>query len=233
MDVGTLLTRLAVDLNDAEPGHEFTTWTREQLRGYITEALQAVFSFDPGLFTREVVIKLEPCTESQNVCSCSDIRSVIGQSTADGRVLSTVRKVSSDPRLQWPGAVCASAAAQSYSVAGYSIDPVTKKLRVKPAPPPGQDYYLLVECAAPPNSMADTDAVPDKYLPAVVQYALWRAKSVDNENSQYTAAMAALHEKSFWRLLLSESLISKKYLATDTTAPSTAAQTQTLQAAQG
>ena len=50
-----LARQVSIDLNDYATGHEFTTWSEEQINTYLIEGLQVAFTFRPDLFLHSVV----------------------------------------------------------------------------------------------------------------------------------------------------------------------------------
>lgn len=199
MKFSSLLERLAVDLNDAAPGHEFTTWSRPQLRAYLEEAVSTAFIERPDLFTETRIIKLKPCTVVQDTCDCTHIRRVIGQATKDGRILNTLKPKKNNDKLIWNGWTCP-VHPRDFKLTQYSIDDVTNKLWVYPQVPAGLDIYVAVECAVMPDTSGDYD-VPVELEAAVIQWALYRAKMVDGENNATIVSVANAHKTTFWELL--------------------------------
>lgn len=200
MKFGSLLDQLAVDLNDAAPGHEFTTWSKQQIRAYLEEAIQTAFIERPDLFTDTRVIKLKPCTVVQDTCDCTHVRRVIGQSTKDGRVFKTLRPKKNDDKLRWTGRTCP-VSPKDFELQEYSIDNVTDKLWVYPQVPAGLDVYIAVECAILPETFGDDYDIPGELQAAVVQWVLFRAKMVDGENNTTIIQVANAHKQTFWELL--------------------------------
>lgn len=200
MNIGLLLKQLAVDLNDAAPGHENTTWSRSQLRAYLEEAMSIVFIERPDLFIETRVIKVQPCTVVQDTCDCEHVRRVIGQSTKDGRILKYLRPKKAPDRLVWTGRVCRSRV-QDFSLSQYYIDDVTNKLWLFPQMPAGLDIYVAVECAVAPSDFSDSASIPDAVQAAVVQWVLYRAKMVDGEYNPVIVQVANQHYQTFWDLI--------------------------------
>lgn len=200
MSVESLLYEIAVDLNDAAPGHEFTTWSRAQLRAYLEEAIQTAFIERPDLFTEIRVIKLQPCTVVHDTCDCTHVRRVIGQTTKDGRLIRPLRPRKNDDKLQWTGRKCLRSP-KDFELTEYSIDNVTDKLWVYPQVPAGVDVYVSVECAVMPKNFGGDFDVPIEIRAAVVQWVLYRAKMVDGENNTNIISVAKDHRTAFWELL--------------------------------
>lgn len=203
MYVSSLLEQLAVDLNDAAPGHEFTAWSREQIRAYLIEGIQVAFTERPDLFIETVIIKVNPCSILQDTCDCTHIRRVIGQSTMDGRIIKELRQRSNNDKLRWTGRTCPTSP-DKFELKEYSIDNITDKLWLYPQAPPGKDIYVLVECAKAPDNIQDDYDIATELLAAIKQWVLFRAKMVDGENNAAIIQVAMQHQNTFWKLLDSQ-----------------------------
>lgn len=201
MKFDSLLDQIAVDLNDAAPGHVFTTWSREQLRAYLEEAIQIAFTERPDLFMETRVIKVKPCTVVQDTCDCTQVRRVIGQSTAGGSIIKYLRfKQSGTDKLVWNGRTCR-VHPKKFELQEYYIDGVTDKVWVYPEVPAGIDVYILVECAVIPDVFGPSYNIHTELRAAVVQWVLYRAKMVDGENNTAIVSVANYHKTTFWELL--------------------------------
>lgn len=196
MLISSLLELVAADLND----RQHTVWSVEQLRAYIQEGFNNAFVRRPDSFMDEKVIKVEPCVTYQEVCECSSIRRVIGQSTKDGRIIKELRKRTNKDRLKWPGEAC-DIDLNNFELDEYSVDSKTNKLRVFPAVPAGLDIYVVVECSVSPDDLNMDDDMDGVISTAVHQWALFCARMVDAENNPAVFDVARTHEVTFWRIL--------------------------------
>lgn len=203
MNINSLLELIAVDLNDAAPGHEFTTWSREQIRAYVEEAVQVAFIERPDLFIETRVIRLQPCTYIQDTCDCTQVRRVLGQTTKDGRILRLLRPKKNSEKIQWHGRTCP-VSPKNFELKEYSIDTLTDKLWVYPMVPAGMDVYVAVECSVAPSENSTNYDIPTELRAAVVQWVLYRAKMVDAENNTGVLAAAKEHQDTFWKLLTAQ-----------------------------
>lgn len=196
-----LAAQVSTDLNDFAPGHEFTTWSEDQINAYLIEGLQTAFSLRPDLFASPVVIKLEPGSHWQKPCNCTQIHRVYGVCNAQGRVLYELRKRKSGAAMSWTGPVCKGDPRQ-YRADSYAIDPVLDQIYIDPEPPAGQDIYLLVGCSqVPDEEQIKRDGIPPEAQAAVIQWALFRAKMVDSENDASLMTAAKEHQQTFFTLL--------------------------------
>lgn len=199
MAVADVVRQISIDLNDHEAGHEFVTWSESQLEAYVLEGLQLAFSFRPDLFVAQHVVKLEPGHSDQKFCDCTQIRRVLGVCTAEGRVLYSLRKLKQSDKNVWTGFSCPSDP-RDYKATEYSIDADTDTVFIEPPPPAGQDVYLLVECASLPSDPSEIGNAAEVRA-AVIQWALYRAKSIDSENNAAIFQVARDHRNTFFQLL--------------------------------
>lgn len=201
MRLGTLLDRIAVDLNDYAFGHEYTTWSREQLRTYLEEGIQTAFMLRPDLFTEVRIIKLKPCTVVHDTCDCTQIYRVIGQATADGQIVKLLKqRKSADKFTTWTGRTCAVHPRQ-FELTHYYIDDAVDKIWVYPQVPAGLDIYIAIECAVMPDDFSDNYEINPEIKAAVVQWVLYRAKMVDGEYNPAIISVANAHKSTFNELL--------------------------------
>lgn len=200
MPIGSLIDQVSGELNDFAPGNKFTVWSREQIRAFLGEGLVLVYGKRPELFVEEKIIKVEPCVAVQDICDCSSVRTVLGQSTEGGRIIKTLRRLSSKDSLRWPGKSCF-VDADNFRLKSYSIDGRTARLRFYPQVPAGVDVWVLIECSVKPIDFSDgAEYEPDMEV-AAVQWALWKAKMIDAENNATVFSVAQAHHESFWRIL--------------------------------
>lgn len=202
ISVGTILERLSLELNDAAPGHEFTTWTKELLRGFIFDAIQLIARLRPEYFMTDVVLTLTACSEYHPICPCSELKpdDVIGQSTIDGRVIQPLRHRSDDLNLRWMGKPCKSRA-NPFRLKEFSIAKDGKGIKFYPPIPAGQTVHILMRCLVIPDDFSDGAEFDDELVPAIIQWCLSQAKFLDAENNAAILAVAKEHETVFWTLL--------------------------------
>lgn len=211
MKLSALLNQLAVDLNDAEMGFEFTTWTREQLRAYVAEALQTLFTERPDLFMEVKVIEVTSCDTVQDDCDCDRVHKVFGQSTEKGRVIKTLRRRSSSEKLIWRGKPCP-VPPERFELREYSIDPRTGTLQLFPVVPPDVKVWVKVECSVRPDTdnMSDDMEINPEFLPMIKQWVMYSAKIVDGENNAAIIQVARDHRAAFWELVTANKQAKKE-----------------------
>jgi len=201
--VESLLIGYAEDLNDAEPGHEFTIWSREQLLRYHNEGLCLVATLRPDMFTKTLVVKVDPCTEDQTLCDCSVVHKVIGQTDSAGRLLKPLRLRNTKSAMTWTGAKCATPRRVT-QLKEYALDVSTNKVSVYPALSPGVDAWIKVECTTTPTPLT-LDGTGDgvercAFSAAVLQWVMYRAKEID-ELSPALRAASKEHFTNFGNIL--------------------------------
>lgn len=197
-----LARQVSIDLNDYATGHEFTTWSEEQINTYLIEGLQVAFTFRPDLFLHSVVVELDAGSNIQRPCNCTLIRRVYGISTKDGRLLYGLRKRKSSERLQWYGKTCPADPAH-YRARDYYIDSEEDTFFIEPAPPVGKTTYALLECAQAPTAedLANGYEIPVELEAPAIQWALYRAKMIDGENNSTIYQVANAHKQTCFDLL--------------------------------
>lgn len=204
--------QVSVDLNDYAPGFEFTTWTEPQLTAYVIEGLQVAYQVRPDLFLDAHVLKLENGSTLQRPCGCTKIRRVYGVCDSSGHVLYGLRKQKDSDKLKWYGSVCPTDP-RHYKAREYTIDSEGDTFTIEPAPPAGQDVFVLVECAVAPtsdNTKATTTIEPELVAPAI-QWALYRAKMVDSENNSTIFSVAKEHKTTCFSLLQTQLTMQNSY----------------------
>lgn len=200
--ISDVVQQVSVDLNDFAPGFEYTTWTERQLLAYVIEGLQVAFTVRPDLFLDAHVFKLTSSTSIQRPCNCTSIRRIYGICDAAGHVLYGLRKRKDSDKLKWYGVVCPTDP-RHYKAREYSVDSEGDTFYIEPAPPAGQDVFVLLECAVAPDASNTkaTDTVSTELVAPVIQWALYRAKMVDSENNATIFTVAREHKSTFFTLL--------------------------------
>lgn len=199
MDIESLAKSIAEDLNDNETGHEYTTWSEPQIRRWIIEAYNVVYDRRPDIFLERVVVQIDPCTIVQHCDKCDGYRSVLGESTKDGRVIKQLRRVDKDSAMDWTGKACVPGKRGKGYLQYYAIDTVGDTLYVWPELPPTVEAYVLVECAVRPDQ--DSVDVKEAATAAVIQWVMYRARAMDGEISAAALQVASAHYNAFFTVL--------------------------------
>jgi hypothetical protein len=212
MLLSQVLDDLAVDLNDAEEGHAFQTWTRGQLLAYLNEALCNAFSLNPSLFTTTVVIQLQAGGDQQP-CDCTILHNIIGQTDAQGNMLDGyLPRRSNAATYAWSKPGCPATSGGPFRLTGYNFDPLENGgFSVTPPVPPGAKVYVKARCATIPDAFTSADldapccgssesAMDCRMITAAKQWVLFRAHMVD-EQSLSSLNTAMIHLKLYFQLL--------------------------------
>lgn len=196
-----VITEVSADLNDQESGYEFARWSKDLLRSYLREAITQVCTVLSSWFSDTVVVKLTPGSGWQTACGCSKIKRILGVCDKDGTVYRYLSRMSDDDMNIWAGPLRRCPPRGDETMTSYSINATTRDtFKIFPAVPSKGTYYVLVECSMKPTG-EDTTSVPDDAVAMVKQWMLYRALSMDAENNQSIAAIAANHYKTFTDLL--------------------------------
>lgn len=214
MRAGVLIQEVSRDLNDQEPGYEYLTWPKEQLRSYLLEAVTQLAVLFRKLFLVQRVVQVKPGGLWQKASCCDQILRVVGEVTEDGeQLLRYLSNVTDDTRSVWPGAVTRCPQnPDSYEMTGYSINNLDDSLFkvYPPVPRGGQPHYVLVGCLDSPSSVADDYDIPMRLVALVKQWMLARAYAVDSENNQAVMQISENHKQTYFRLLDLELAAAKR-----------------------
>lgn len=196
-----VITEVSADLNDQEPGHEFARWSKDLLRAYLREAVSQISTVLSSWFTETVIVKLTPGVGWQKACDCSKIKRILGVCDKDGTVYRYLYRMSDDDMNIWAGPIRRCPVKGDVEMISYSINASTRDtFKIYPAVPNKGTYYVLVECTKTTDG-ADTATISEDAEAIVKQWMLYRALSMDEENNQSIAAIAANHYKAFNDLL--------------------------------
>lgn len=202
MNGADIIREVSLDLNDQEPGYEYTRWSRSQLQSYLREALLHVGKRMQDWFIERIVLTVQPGADWQSGCGCTDIIRIVGESTKDGRLLRTLRRLEDDEANTWPGSVTrCQRIGSGYTMESYSISAVDDSLfRVQPPVPYGDKKYVIAECYVEPDGALGTDVNAEAVM-IVKQWMLYRALSLDSENNPDILNLAKQHQQTFFELL--------------------------------
>lgn len=197
------LQLIAVDLRDAEAGHEFTQFSREQLLGYWNEGLCVLHRVRPDLFTRSRDFTLEPGSRQFIGEGCL-LKSVDANLGPNGEELGPINPVSRKAQLAWGRPPC-KVSPDTYRVLDYSQDPKQRDtFYVSPPAPPGASHVVRIVCVEPPPTLTTADlgvvAPVDCWQYALVRhYVLAQAYQLDSD--QASLALANAHMAT-WNTIL-------------------------------
>lgn len=199
MLLSEVIREISVDLNDQEPGYEYTRWTIDQLQTYVREGLITIGRPLKDLFTKSIVVKVQPGAGWQQACDCTVLRRIVGETDSYGNILRYLSRSLDKEENTWAGSVqrC-SVDPKKYSMSGYSISASQpNEFKVTPPVPPGITRYVMVECYTYNTAYDLNSDIPDEVVPMIKQWAIYRALSVDSENNQTIVSLAQQHYKVF------------------------------------
>ena len=201
-------TEASRQLNDQYVGREFTRWTRAQLISYLNYALAEISGLKPDEFTRNETITLAPgarqvLEKPKRLISLDSNTDGTGITQADVELM----------RAFGPYQCCAAEVVTDrqgrpiYRVKSYGIDQkATDTFYVDPPVPVGMDNVTVQGNVYAPNPEYGLDdwgvsvEIPDKYVPAIIDYMQARAHDIDTE-SPMAARNAQVHFQRFYNAM--------------------------------
>lgn len=191
-----LLTDYARELRDAEPGHEFTQFSRETLLIWWNEGLCILHRMRPDLFTRSRDVELVPGNR-QSVGEDCTFKSVDANIGAQGEDLTPIRMTSVTAMRQWGGKKACLPPPKEYKVTEFQFDKMQRDtFYVAPPVPAGAKPTVRVTCVEPPPTLGlsnlNDEAPLDCWQQAMVNhYILAQAYAQDSDQS--SLALAQFH----------------------------------------
>lgn len=205
MNTRTIIRQVSLDLNDQEPGYEYTRWTYDQLASYLQEALNHLYNSLKYLFTAKVVVPLEYGDVWQDACQCEDIQRVLGMTNAEGtRILKRLRRRTDDDSIVWSSERSAKCSyGKKYEAESYMINATDGRsfMVFPPVPPSAPRQYALIECYAPLGVETGEEDVPFEVVAAAKQWMLYRAMMIDSENNATIAEIGLKHRETYFSLV--------------------------------
>lgn len=202
MLVSTIIRDVSRDLNDQIPGYEYTRWPQDQLLSYLQEALIEVSSVYRSLFVERVVVKITSGTNWQKACDCSHIVRVLGLSDRDGNINKYLTKSDDNDANVWAGDIRGCASGKASDVTSYAINAVDDtQFRIYPPLLPGQSTHAVIECYKIPTDVDGSYNVPDRVVPAIKQWMLYRSLLIDSENNNAIVNVAKMHMETYTSLV--------------------------------
>lgn len=200
-----LLLSYAEDLNDNYPGHEFSIWSREQLLGYLNDALCLIVAHRPDLFTELKIVKVDPCTNYLESCDCTNIIEVLGQCDISGRIIRTLPRREKSTTT-WTGKPKNPNGYKfTTDLTEYELIDGANIVRVFPQNlDPDTPIYILIRCSVEAKTYTLDDEVPDMrcaYLAAARHWVLYNAKMIDAELSPNMRDAAREHREMFTSII--------------------------------
>ncbi len=198
-------------LNDAEPGFEHIRWTAADLLAYLNDALCVLFLARPDDFIETAEITLSQGSRQTLPDGVKLIYRIDGTLDANGAMIGEQPSKTNDRVARWfaarrcsAGVVAGASGSGVYFVSDYTIDGRdASTFIVNPPVPPGENPVILarvVRSPAPMKSGADDLPVDCCLAPALLEWMLYRAYSVDDE-SVSSPTRAHEHVAMFFQLL--------------------------------
>lgn len=201
-----IIREVSVDLNDQEPGYEYTRWPVSQLQSYLSEAVITLSHQFRDEFLARHVVRVEPGNRWQEaVVSGGDaeIVRILGETTADGRhILRSLSRVMDDEANTWSGGP--SRCHAGGPLTSYSVSTTDSSMfRVYPpvSPADTKPHYVLLESYVEPDGHSEVLEVPNRLVAMVKQWMLYRALSMDSENNSTITQLALSHQQTYFKLL--------------------------------
>lgn len=202
MLTSAIIRDVSRDLNDQIPGYEYTRWPQDQLLSYLQEALIEVSSVYRSLFVERVVVKVGSGAEWQKACDCSHIVRVLGLSDKDGHITKYLTKSDDNDANVWSGDIRGCASGKASDVTSYAINAVDDtQFRIYPPLLPGQSTHAVIECYKTPTGIDGSYNVPDRVVPAIKQWMLYRSLLIDSENNTAIVNVAKMHMETYTSLI--------------------------------
>jgi len=188
---------ILTDLNDLDSSGQSTTFTESQILRYMNEGRCLIESLNPSFYASVVIFKLDTGSKQQ-FKDCTQVLGVIGQADCETcDITSELPKCDSDPSDRWNQCwqKCETKCCND-SDTGFKLD-CYKLLTgsggivlVEPPVPEGVDVCLAVNCMPKSKELTIEDSPSTcQDLPAITQWALYRASMVDAEDpSSFSAA---------------------------------------------
>jgi hypothetical protein len=188
--VQRILTAALSELEDDEPGHEYTRWSKPDMLGYVTEAMAALHFYKPDLFVERMDVTLRPGDTQRVPATVSKIISLdcnVEPNGRDGRpiypskhelIKALYRPSQFDPMA-------------TYRVRSCAVDPENPQLFY--VNPPAPEYPVArargMFLMAPPEitnegqqlTLPAADAAG--WFNAILDYTLFRAFAKDTESN--------------------------------------------------
>lgn len=226
--LGEIVNRISVLLQDADPDGPNTRWSQASIIDYINEALCRVSARRPDAFAKTAEITLKPGALQSLPPAYQSLNSVETSVAPDGsetpvqqvddrfsKIFAKKKCLSRDRRCENPRTAAADPCA-AYVVKSFVKNPIDEKsFRVEPPVPVGCSPRVVVTVVRKPTQYcaSDVDRCLDadcEYEALIVEWALYRAMSIDTESAALARA-AAGHLAAFEQMLAGDYLAEQRY----------------------
>lgn len=209
MTAAEIIRQVSLDLNDQEPGYEYTHWSYDLLKSYLHEGLLLLSAQFKKYFVQQKVVQVYPGGVWQRACECDQILRVLGETTKDGKqILRTLFRAEDSLLATWASdATACQSCGRSYVMSHFVLNEADDS-QFKIMPPLPRDEkrprFVLIECVDALKDVADDYSVRSRVVPMLKQWMLSRAYMVDSENSQAVMQLAVQHRELYMLLVRTE-----------------------------
>lgn len=213
MTAAEIIRQVSLDLNDQEPGFEYTHWSYDLLKSFLHDGLLLLSAQFKKYFVQQKVVKVQPGDVWQSACDCSQILRVLGETTKDGKqIIRTLFRAEDNLLATWASDIRAcQSCGQKYAMSHFVINGADdSQFKIMPPLPRGVNTprYVLVECVDGLKDVSDDYEVRGRMIPLLKQWMLARAYMVDSENSQAVMQLSAKHMEIYNMLVRTEQVSS-------------------------
>lgn len=205
MQAREIVEAAARELNDLEPGAEYTRWSQPELLGHVTEAIAQLAVLKPTLFKTTITLPLGAGAQQKLPEYVESLDDIIFNLNVDGSLGLPVLPGLFNLERTYGKGVCIS---EPYVVRSYAVHPNTDSLfYVDPPVPPTQTARVQAVVQIAPQVVATMDtplelpsASPLTYRNALLDWVLYRAFAKDTE-SQTSNDRSQQHFKAFYQAM--------------------------------
>lgn len=198
------LDSLANDLGLIGPGD---VPDYQKLLHYWNEGACLIAEQRPDLFTRAMVVKLEPGSVQELDC-CRTVGKVFGQSDASGNLIKPIVLGAAALADRWVGTTLSCPSKGPYRVQSITRSGQAKsQFIVQPPVPVAQDVYVMINCAMAPaeSRLADLEnnvtEVDCGSVAALVQWVTFRVLWADGAADELVTRRASTALRMFFQLI--------------------------------
>lgn len=174
----SLALKISKILNDQCEGSEYTRWSEADVEDAIKEAEQALAMARPDLAVQVVQVPLKPGSVQDVSEHCSEVVGVLGIPSEDGSI-KNVTEESDNQLSKWFNGCETADNPNEYNLQSFKIDDTSSSIiYVSPPVKPGQKASLSVKC-----SSGCDKKVTCRYEPALIEYAMYRLLSSEDDGS--------------------------------------------------
>lgn len=202
MNLENLVIEIAKDLKDYEgcDGQDFVRWSKQDLKHYVLDGFAVLHSLYPRKFLKVQEIELQAGKIQELPEGITTLTRVLEVSTDDGAVASIAS--STNERMEdLFSHECGKTGGDGYKLLGYEmVSGSDSVFYVTPPVPKGETVKAKVLAVKVPTELAEDTKLPAWVHSLLIEWAKYRAYSVDSE-SQVDLNVAQAHYQTFFALL--------------------------------